>query len=319
HDVGDAVRIDRGVEIPRGRAGGPELGRRLEHLAVGAPPRAPDRLAPVFGLLDPRDEDPLAGMRADDRIARRALADRQGPLPAQAVLRAPECETRIQPAVDVLVVPRDREPVARRVDIRLVGLLGIVRDPVLASLVPPLGVELADVDLGIAVACVVPRDDETLRPRRETDLVGAETAVADLQVLREHGRHGANGDRARRGTRDRPAPLRPGAAAQADESVDREQSRPPMATRGAALVGFFRARRKRSNDARGTGLPKPETWHGSWSAVVLRGADMPIHRRDTPTTARHTTREPGEREPPTSARDFLPARRTLPSLRRAAA
>lgn len=46
---------------------------------------------------------------------------------------------------------------------------------------------------------------------------------------------------------------------------------------------------------------------------------MPIHRRDTPTTARHTTREPGEREPPTSARDFLPARRTLPSLRRAAA
>src|SRR5690606_27331977 len=156
-------------------------------------------------------------------------------------------------ALRVLVVPRGGDVAADRREIDLVAVLGVVRQALGRTARPRVAIEPLQVDLGIAVALVVPGDGDLVGVHGEADLVGADAARADLCRPRD----GAGGEK--RGGENRgwtAAPTggarhwraawrqrqAPSTASSPRPSHKRPRSRPGAVTVSRAAASFGRSR-----------------------------------------------------------------------------
>src|SRR5690606_2493680 len=120
--------------------------------------------AAVRAGLDPGCKDAAATVRPDDRIAARARIRRQRLPPHEARPFAPQRKPRDKFIVRPLAVPRDGEVIADGGEIDFVRVLVIVRGSPLRPGRNAARIEPTQIDLGIAVARVVPARDDAVAP-----------------------------------------------------------------------------------------------------------------------------------------------------------
>ena len=171
--------FDRRVQIPGGLSRSAEQRPARRAAAVEAPPTAPDASVPSACARSRRRT------ARRDGCARRIAARRPSPSATDqrdSSARVPCAELRVQRAGSRSSrTTRSRMRPSSARDVGLVGLLARGRQRRLGARVAALGVEQPHVDLGVAVARVVPRDREAVvAAHREADFVRAEAAVADL-------------------------------------------------------------------------------------------------------------------------------------------